>query len=120
MIRIGSPPYLECSTRGDRRFSAFCARIKGRENKSIEEIYQGAKVFSDGTTGLNWKTAKGRKPINIEDISKLYSLLWDEYIEENPELMDMISNASGFSDMFGQPGHQCQAIEIWRIKKKNE
>lgn len=120
MIRVGLAPFLECSTRGDRRFSAFCARIKKRGDKSIEEIYQRAKIFSDGTTGLNWKKAKGRKPVNIREVSKLYSQLWDEYIEENPELMDVISNASGFSDMFGQPGHQCQAIEIWRIKKNPE
>jgi hypothetical protein len=42
MIQHGAAPFLECSSRGDRRFSAFAARIKRRANKSIEEIYQGA------------------------------------------------------------------------------
>ena len=44
MIKHGNPPYLECSSRGDKRFSAFYARIKG---KTIEEIYQSAKIFAD-------------------------------------------------------------------------
>jgi hypothetical protein len=52
MIQHGTAPFLECSSRGDRRFSAFAARIKSRGNKSIEEIYQAAKRFEDGSTGL--------------------------------------------------------------------
>jgi len=79
MIKHGSLPYLECSTKGDRRFSAFCARIDGRGGKSIEEIYQAAKVFDDGSTGLTWKEAKGGVPINYEEVARLYSQLWDEY-----------------------------------------
>jgi len=116
MIKRGKPPYLECSTRGDRRFSAFCAKIKGRKGKSIEEIYQGAKVFEDGTTGLSWRQAKGRKATNINELKKLYSKLWNEYIQENPELLQILKNASGLSDMFGQFGHVCQVIELWRIR----
>lgn len=119
MIRVGKYPYLECSTRGDRQFSAFCARIKGRGNRSIEEIYQAAKVFSGGITGLAWRDAKGRKPVNIEEIKKLYACLWDEYIEENPELLAVLKAASGLSDMFGQPRRQCQALELWRIRNKH-
>ena len=60
MIRHGSPPYLECSSKGDKRFSAFSARIRARGNRSIEEVYQAAKVFSDGTTGLN--NSRGADP----------------------------------------------------------
>ncbi len=61
MIQHGAAPFLECSSRGDRRFSAFAARIKRRANKSIEEIYQGAKRFEDGSTGLTWREAKGKR-----------------------------------------------------------
>lgn len=118
MIRIGTPPFLECSTRGDKRFSAFCARIKRRGGKSIEEIYQGAKIFEDSSTGLSWKAAKGRRPINIEGVKKLYSTLWDEYIEENPELLTHLRSLSGLQDTFGKQGCQCQAIELWRIRKE--
>lgn len=48
MIRVGNAPYLECSSRGDKRFSAFYARIKSLGYKSIEELYQAKKVFANG------------------------------------------------------------------------
>lgn len=115
MIKHGFAPFLECSSKGDKRFSAFYARIKARGNKTIEEIYQASKVFSDGTTNLSVKNAKGQKAENMDDISKLYSELWNEYFEENPELLKVISKYSGFSDIFGQTGHVCQATEIYRI-----
>ena len=120
MIRIGVPPYLECSTKGDKRFSAFCARLKARGNKSIEEIYQAAKIFEDGSTGLSWRQAKGRKPINIKEVAILYSQLWDEYINENPELLKVLKLVTGLSDIFGQEifPSQCQAIELWRIRNE--
>ena len=122
MIKKGVPPYLECSTKGDKRFSAFCARIKSRGNKSIEEIYQAAKIFEDGSTGLSWRKAKGRKPINLKEVAMLYSQLWDEYIDENPELLAILKSATGLSDIFGQKFHfcQCQAIELWRIRNERK
>ena len=113
MIRHGNAPYLECSTRGDKRFSAFYARING---VSIEESYQSAKVFEDGSTGLTWRQAKGRRAINQDTLATLYSLLWDKYIAENPDLLKVLLAASGLSDMFGQSGHVCQATELWRIR----
>ena len=119
MIKHGEAPYLECSSRGDKRFSAFYARLKIYDNKSIEEIYQAAKVFEDGSTGLSWRQAKGRKPVNIDEVRRLYSYLWDMYIIENPELLQVLLGASGVSDMFGQKGHQCQATELWRIRQND-
>ena len=119
MIKHGEAPYLECSSRGDKRFSAFYARLKAHDNKSIEEIYQACKVFEDGSTGLTWRQAKGRKPVNIDEVSRLYSYLWDMYIIENPELLQVLLDASGVSDMFGQKGHQCQATELWRIRQNH-
>lgn len=116
MIKHGIAPFLECSSRGDRRFSAFYARVNG---KSIEDQYQAAKVFDDGSTGLNWRAAKGRKAVNIEECATLYSSLWDQYIAANTELLDVIKSASGLSDLFGQPGHQCQSTELWRIRNEN-
>lgn len=113
MIRRGNPPYLECSSRGDSRFSAFSAKVNGR---SIEDQYQAAKVFPDGSTGLTWRQAKGRQAENQYDVATLYSKLWDQYIVEHPELLLVLKQASGLSDMFGQPGCCCQAIELWRIR----
>ena len=119
MIKHGEAPYLECSSRGDKRFSAFYARLKIYDNRSIEEIYQARKVFEDGSTGLSWRQAKGRKPVNIDEVRRLYSYLWDMYIIENPELLQVLLDASGVSDMFGQKGHQCQATELWRIRQSH-
>lgn len=120
MIRHGVAPFLECSSKGDRRFSAFYAMVdvKGRGLRSIEEHYQAFKVFEDGSTGLSWYQAKGRKAVNQEEAAKFYSHLWDEYIRCNPHLLEVLRQASGLSDIFGKPGSACQATELWRIKTK--
>lgn len=116
----GKPPFLECSSAGDKRFSAFFARIKGRRNRSIEDIYQGAKEFTeaDGTTtsGYSAKEAKGLRPSNGPAVRALYGQLWDEYIQENTNLLPILFEATGLSDRFGRPGSVCQATELWRIK----
>jgi hypothetical protein len=120
MVRHGEAPFLECSSRGDRRFSAFYARIRSRENRSIEDIYQAAKVFEDGKTGLDWLSAKGKRAVNMDEVRALYSRLWDEYIGENPALLSVIRAASGLSDVFGQAGNACQATELWRIRNMEQ
>lgn len=119
MLRFGEAPFLECSSRGDKRFSAFYARIKFRNNKTIEELYQARKMFRIGDhlfSGLSIKEAKGKKPVNIDDCKSFYSQLWDEFISENSDLLLVIKEYNGFSDIFGQEGHQCQAEEIFRIR----
>ena len=116
MIKCGVAPFLECSSKGDKRFSAFYARIRSHGNRSIEDIYQAAKVFADGSTNLSWRAAKGRRAINMDEVKTLYGLLWDLYLLENPELLAVLKAASGVSDIFGQAGRQCQAIELWRIR----
>lgn len=115
MIRHGQAPYLECSSKGDKRFSAFYARIG---TKTIEELYQGAKVFEDGSTGLSIRDAKGRKAVNQEAVANLYAYLWDTYIGYHPELLPVLVAASGLADRYGQEGHVCQATELWRIRNQ--
>lgn len=116
MVRHGEAPFLECSSGGDRRFSAFWARLRSRDGRSIEDIYQSAKVFADGRTNLNWQAAKGKRPVNEAEVRKLYATLWDEYIEENPHLKEVLVKAKGLSDRYGRPGGVCQATELWRIR----
>ena len=116
MIVHGIAPFLECSSRGDSRFSAFSARIRARGNKSVEEIYQAAKEFEDGRTGLTWREAKGRRATNMAEVSALYATLWSDYMAENPQLLPVLLQAGGLKDMFGQPGHCCQATQLWRIR----
>lgn len=116
MIYHGVAPFLECSSAGDNRFSAYYARVMGRGGQTIEAIYQGAKVFSCGATGLSIREARGKRPKNILAVRDLYSRLWDEYIQENPHLLAVLREASGLCDRFGQRGHCCQATELWRIR----
>lgn len=116
MVRHGTAPFLECSSKGDKRFSALYARVRARGNRTIEELYQSEKVFEDGSTGLSWRAAKGRAAVNADEVRAFYARLWDEYMEENPYLLPVIADASGLSDVFGQQGHACQATELWRIR----
>lgn len=115
MIKVGKEPYLECSSKGDKRFSAMYARIKSLDNKTIEEIYQASKIFADGKTGLSVKECKGRKAINMNKVSKLYEKLWELYLKENPELIEELLKYNGYTDIFGKEGCQCQAKSIYRI-----
>jgi hypothetical protein len=121
VIRVGEPPYLECSSKGFTPLSAFYARPSCLGGASIEDAYQADKRFSDGSTGHDWREVRRRRelgdlPVNQEDCTGLYSFLWNEYIRENPHLLHVIRYASGLSDVFGQPGRPCQAIELWRIR----
>ena len=115
MIKVGKEPFLECSSKGDKRFSAFYARVKKYGSKSIEELYQAKKVFEDGSTGLSPKEAKGRKAINMDECAEYYEDLWFEYLIENPELVEVLKKYNGYSDMFGKEGCQCQAKTIYKI-----
>lgn len=114
MIKFGNSPYLECSLKGDKRFSAFYATIGGT---SIEALYQGYKVFPDGITGLSCNAAKGRTPSNLIQCRLYYTMLWYAYIIDHPELHLILMGAPGLSDMFGQAGHACQAEELWKIRQ---
>lgn len=98
---------LECSSRGDRRFSALFAKvtIKGKE-KSIEEWYQDAKRTPEG------KRAGKGKPfayiidpftgdkLPARDAPDLYRGLWITYLSKNPDLVDYAAQFDAFSDCF--------------------
>lgn len=116
MMQYGKSPFLECSTRGDKRFSAFCAIVNG---KSIEEQYQAAKIFDDGSIGLHWKDAKGRRAVNATECATLYENLWRQYMSEHSELLDIIKRASGLSDIFATKDSVNQAQVLWKIRNEH-
>jgi hypothetical protein len=120
LIKFEDEPYLECSSKGYKPFSVFYAKIRKRGNRSIEELYQAYKLFPEGVTNLQWREAKGKTPINIEECKIFYSKLWEEYFEENPYLLSILDDYKGTSDIFGQVGHVCQAEEIWNLYLKNK
>ncbi len=114
MVRHGVAPFLECSSKGDKRFSAFHAYVG---NVSIEQTYQSAKRFEEGVE-LEWFERRGLHPRNAEACRALYGSLWDVYIRNNSRLLDVLRAAPGLSDMFGRYGHCCQATELWRIRNE--
>lgn len=123
MIKHGRKPYLECSSRGDKRFSAFYAEVTiDGVTKTIERWYQTAKVFeaADGSKYSypddQYLRAKGKRPINVPEVSSFYSTLWDMYVADHRELWEPLVMATGLSDYYGKPGSACQATELWRIR----
>ncbi len=115
MLKYGKEPFLECSSRGDKRFSPFYAIVNGR---SIEDQYQGAKIFDDGSTGLDWKKAKGQRATNAKECVILYEKLWRQYLSEHPGLIEILKKASGLSDMFATKGSVNQAQVLWKIRSE--
>lgn len=86
----------ECSSAGDRRFSALYAYLD--DGRSIEEAFQldckGYRSVSD-----DWRAGKGKPPLNgitREALWKAYKGLWELWAEQNPELLEELRiNASG-------------------------
>lgn len=122
---------LECSTKGDIRFSAFGARVKvfGVEN-TIESHYQQAKVVITGRDvygePIAYVAGKGKRPsamrlmkragiytyLDVKYITPFYKLLWVKYLDEHPELVEYASQFDDFHDMFKGKSINCQADVI--------
>lgn len=123
---------LECSTVGDKRFSAFYAKVSvNGKFDAIENHYQTAKRFIDENgeviSPTYWKEAKGKAPVfaeiagiqlPISYLSQFYKLLWVKYFDQNPELLYVASTYDDFSDRFKGKSKNCQADVIRDIVKK--
>ena len=118
---------LECSSKGDRRFSALYAKVDvNGVFDTIENHYQKSKVFrlEDGTLIQydNWKEAKGKKPIafNISGYilpmrfgEMFYHLLWYKYLKTNKSLEKVLNEYDDYKDMFkSKNSYVCQADTI--------
>jgi hypothetical protein len=99
-------PYFEVSTAGDKRFSALNAKLQ--DGRTIEEAYQ-LDIKGYRTISQNWKDGKGKPPLNYDAIPQVsrsgsellherlydaYFLLWKKWAEENPELIQELSELS--------------------------
>lgn len=117
MVQHGVAPFLECSSKGDKRFSAFYAKVEGI---SIEDLFQAKKAFANGMTNLRPQEAKMLqrtvKILNYEDCAEYYQQLWRQYLRENPELLKVLVKAKGLSDMFGQVGGVNQTTTLWNLR----
>ncbi len=96
---------LECSTKGDKRFSALYAKIHilGRTD-SIENHYQRCKKFT-----YYKGDPKGKKPdhflignmkIDSKYLTQYYYLLWIIYFDNNPKLVKFAKEFDDFHDTF--------------------
>jgi len=75
----------ECSSAGDKRFSAFFAKMP--DGRTIEQHYQcDVKGYQPG--GIDWKLGKGRKPVDPSiDSWSQYLILWTVWAMKNVDLM---------------------------------
>lgn len=115
---------LECSTKGDKRFSAFYAYVSVFGiNDSIEHHYQNSKRFYDKSI----IKAKGLRPDYIEIngiiydtkyLTAWYKLLWVKYLDKHPELVQYANTFDDFHDIFkGKNTLNCQADVIKQYVK---
>lgn len=118
---------LECSSKGDKRFSAFYAKVKAfGKYDSIENHYQLSKRFGDFTP-THWKDAKGKTPTHIELngvdyelelLSQWYKLLWVKYLDQNSQLVEYAAEFDEFNDIFKGKSINCQADVIRQYVKQ--
>lgn len=114
---------LECSSRGDKRFSAFYAKVSvfGRYD-SIENHYQKAKRLKNGDIA-----GKGKKPdkliinnkeYDIKYLTPFYNMLWIKYLDQNQDLVTFAEEYEDFNDMFKGRSINCQANSIRQYVKE--
>ena len=105
----------EVSSVGDKRFSAFYARLS--DGRSIECHYQcDIKGFDPG--GTNWRLGKGKKPYNPEAAWESYLNLWRVWAKQHLDLMRELYSAAKkkdytLSDCFANsPINQAHALSV--------
>lgn len=118
---------LECSSKGDKRFSAFYAQVTvNGVLDSIENHYQLSKRFGEFKPS-SWRDAKGRRPthfvvgdksFDMKYFSMWYTTLWLKYLRENPDLLAYINQFDRFTDMFKGKALNCQADVMQSIHDK--
>lgn len=123
---------LECSSKGDKRFSALFAKVNvSGLFDSIENHYQLCKrgVDEDGNVIVpkDWKDLKGKKVdyFVVNDIrfpasylSQYYKLLWVKYLDANPALVKYASQFDYFNDIFKGKSVNCQADVVRQYVKE--
>lgn len=104
----------ECSSKGDKRFSAFCAVMP--DGRTIEQHYQcDVKGYQPG--GTNWRLGKGKPPLDkTRDMWAEYLALWEAWALAHPDLMNELATRAMqknrvLSDMFAStPVNQAHAL----------
>lgn len=122
---------LECSTAGDKRYSAFHAKVEMFGKKAtIEEHYQLSKRFIDNQSReifipKSVYDIKGKKSkvggmemcwIVIGDAvfhpdfrEEFYKWMWLKYLDDNPKLVAYAARFDDYNDIFKGKSTICQA-----------
>ena len=104
----------ECSSKGDKRFSAFYAVMP--DGRTIEQHYQcDVKGYDLG--GTNWRLGKGKPPLDTsKDLWVEYLALWLTWAKLNPTLIEelrghAVKHNHILSDCFAStPVNQARAL----------
>lgn len=115
---------LECSSAGDKRFSALYATVNFLGiTKTIEEHYQQCKRDE-----LNQQVSKGQTVHHIiiqnkilppELLTPFYRYLWHLYFKQNPHLISFVKQFDVFTDKFRGKAINCQADCIKAVATNN-
>lgn len=130
---------LECSSKGDKRFSAVCVKIEiDGKLRTIEEHYQCSKLFRHKGKVVRFNDAKrvmqvGRykkdeyqlvgfqindQSFDLEELSSWYAYLWVQYLDANPKLVKELNKYDEFTDCFRTAATvNCQADVIREYKE---
>jgi hypothetical protein len=118
---------LECSSRGDKRFSAFYAKVTiAGVTDSIENWYQHSKRDElDNVPGKGRRVAYMINPFNgnklpANCLTDFYNILWIKYFIQNPNLLEYAKGFDTFTDMFRGKCINCQADVITKCVKDFE
>lgn len=109
---------LECSTHGDKRFSALYARVSVYGvYDTIENHYQKCKKDASGNPVEKGKQPNhivvNNKKLDIKYLTPYYKSLWVKYLDQNKDLVEFLKNFDDFNDKFkGKNTVNCQADVI--------
>lgn len=116
---------LECSSYGDKRFSAFYALVEFNGIlDTIENHYQKVKFKSNGDPCRKGEKVDYIKLFNKEFspewLTPLYRYLWYKYLSNNPALVEYASGFDVFTDKYRGKCINCQADCVCAFVNKNK
>ena len=105
---------LECSSAGDKRFSAFYAYVEFNDVvDSIEHHYQNVKFKENGAHCRKGERVHHIKLFDMvlppDMLTPFYRYLWYKYLRANPELVTYARQFDSFNDKFRGKSINCQA-----------
>ena len=117
---------LECSSAGDKRFSALYAEVEvNGVLDTIERHYQSVKRKGEPCNPKPCRKGERVEFIIISNkilppkfLTPFYKLLWVKYLDAHPELVEYAKEFDTFSDKFKGKSINCQADVITQYIKE--